>query len=309
MQQKKGYHLLAAISAALIWSFLTIPLRSLHAHGYDAEQILYYRVFVSLVIVWVINLTARKRKLKQDIGFLKALSKQERNKILILIFCTGLLITGNWFSYIYVANNVSIKAAAFAYMICPLFTAALGYLVFKERLSALQTLALGLALLSIIFLSTGSLEQVIYSSAVALTYTGYLLMQRLLTKFDKLTLLGVQLIISVVFLGPFFLVHFKPIPADLLFWGNIFFVAAIFTVLPLALTIYSVSGLPSSTLGVIIYINPIFTFVVAYFYFDEKFDMHQISGYLMLLAAVIIFNYRLIADTFSKKKKPVHQLI
>jgi len=61
MKQKKAsfIYLLAAIGAAFIWGFLIIPLKRLHYVGYPSQQILYYRVLTSLVIIWIYNLAFR----------------------------------------------------------------------------------------------------------------------------------------------------------------------------------------------------------------------------------------------------------
>jgi len=75
MIQKKAsfIYLLAAISAAFIWGFLTIPLKRLHHIGYSSQQILYYRVLTSLVIIWVYNLAFRSKIIGNDIRVLKTI--------------------------------------------------------------------------------------------------------------------------------------------------------------------------------------------------------------------------------------------
>ena len=53
-------------------------------------------------------------------------------------------------------------------------------------------------------------------------------------------------------------------------------------------------------LGIIIYLNPIVAFAVAFFYFHEGISLHQLYAYSLLLAAVIVFNWNTIKEIFFK---------
>jgi len=125
-------YLSCAITAAVLWGFFAFPLRRIQS--YSPQQILYYRVFVSFTVVWGVNLLFRRSKLRQDYQQLSTLPKSTRNKLIGLIVGAGICITGNWFSFIYVINHISLKAAAFAYMVCPIITAAGGFILLKEPL-------------------------------------------------------------------------------------------------------------------------------------------------------------------------------
>ncbi|HTM99561.1 MAG TPA: EamA family transporter, partial [Pedobacter sp.] len=92
-------------------------------------------------------------------------------------------------------------------------------------------------------------------------------------------------------------------PTGAWFWGHIVLIAVLFTVIPLFLSLYALIGIPSSTLGIIIYLNPIIAFTVAVLYFDEKITVHQLLAYLLLLFAVFLFNWNLIKDIVTFKRK------
>lgn len=291
-------YFLAAIVSVVIWGFFAIPLRKIQA--FPAQEILYYRIFTSLILSWIFISLFRRKKLKADIAYLRSENKSSRKKIIGLGFLAGILITGNWFTYIYAVNNVSLKSAAFAYMVWPLITAVSGFLILKESLSRLKLVALGIALGSILILAQGSLREVLWSVFVAALYSFYLTIQKVLTGIDKFNLLGVHLIIATLLMLPFFLFQFKSIPQDTNFWLNIVLIAIIFTIIPLSLSLYALIGMPSSTLGIIIYINPIVAFAVAFFYFHEGINPNQLYAYSLLLAAVIIFNWGTIKELFFK---------
>lgn len=296
---------MAAIISVSMWGFFSIPLRNLQK--YPSEEILHYRIFTSLIITWLIIFIFKKKHLRDDIAFLKSESPDERKRIYWLTLAAGILITGNWFSFIYAVNHVSLTSAAFAYMVCPLITAMGGFLILKEHLSRIKLIAIGIALISILILAQGSLREVLWSVFIASLYAFYLIIQRVVNKVDKLIMLGIQLLISFVIMFPLFVYHFTALPTDPFFWINILIISVVFTIIPLFLSLYSLVGLPSSTLGIIIYLNPIVAFAVAFFYFDEQVSTFQIYAYALLVAAVITFNWNIIGSLFQKsyqKLKP-----
>lgn len=301
MEKKQGsiIYLGCAIAAAVLWGFFAFPLRRIQQ--YPPQQILYYRVFVSFAIVWVVNILFRKKKLLKDYQIIKHADARTRRKLFWLLIGSGIFITGNWYTFIYVMNHVNLKSAAFAYMICPIITAAGGFLLLKEPVTRPKLIAIGIAVLSVGILSTTSLSQVIWSVVVALMYALYLIIQRVLNEFDKLNLLGINLLISILLLLPFYLYDSKPIPMATEFWVVILIIAVVLTIIPLLLSTYALNGLPSSTLGVTIYINPFISFMVAFVWFHEKVSYQQIAGYLLLMVAVVIFNWAIIRPVFVRK--------
>ncbi len=288
MYTKRFKYFLAAFISVAIWGFFSIPFRYLK--HYPSDEILHYRIFTSLFITWLIILLFRRSKIKEDIHYLKTESSANRKKLSRLTLLAGILVTGNWFSFIYAVNHVSLKSAAFAYMVCPLITALGGFLLLKEHLTKLKLTAIGIAVISILILAQGSVTDVLWSVFIATLYAFYLIIQRVITKIDKFNMLGVQLVISTIIMFPLFIYHFKSFPTDLHFWFTILVIAVVFTIIPLFLSLYALIGLPSSTFGIIIYINPIVAFAVAFFYFHEDINPHQLYAYSLLMAAVVVFN-------------------
>lgn len=298
MKSGRLKYFLAAVISVSMWGFFSIPLRNLQK--YPSIDILHYRIFVSLIITWLIILIFKKKDLRNDVAFIKSKSKSERKKVLLLTLSAGILITGNWFSFIYAVNHVSLTSAAFAYMVCPLITAMGGFFILKEHLSPTKLVAIGIALVSILILAQGSLRDVLWSVFIASLYAFYLIIQRVVNNVDKLNMLGIQLLISFVIMFPLFLYDFVAFQTDLYFWVNILIISVVFTIIPLFLSLYALVGLPSSTLGIIIYLNPIVAFAVAFLYFHESANSYQIYAYALLAAAVIIFNWGIIGGLFQK---------
>ena len=272
--------------------------------AFPSEEILYYRIFTSLICIWGAILLFRRKQLKADYAYLLNVSPKARGVVGIQILASTVFLTLNWYTYIYAVNNVSLQSAAFAYMVCPLLTAFGGFVLLKEALSKLKLISLGIALISIILLATGSLVEVAWSVIIALLYAFYLIIQRKMQHLDKLNVLAVQIGLAVVLMLPFYLSRHGAVPDSAWFWANISVVAIFFTIIPLFLSLYALIGIPSSTLGIIIYVNPIIAFAVAILYFNEHIDSHKLSAYLLLLISVFVFNWGIIKDilTFRSKK-------
>lgn len=293
----------AGILSFAIWGFFSIPLRNLKS--FPSEEILYYRIFTSLVFIWAAILVFRRAELKKDFTYISSITGRERRNILFQLIGSTLLLTSNWYTYIYAVNNVSLQSAAFAYMVCPLITAFGGFLILKESLSRLKLISLYIALLSVLLLATGSFVEVLWSVIIASLYAFYLIIQRKMQHLDKLNVLAVQIGLAVILMLPFYLLKHEGFPQDLWFWGNITVIAIFFTIIPLFLSLFALIGIPSSTLGIIIYINPIIAFTVAIFYFGEHVDAPQLFAYLLLLISVIVFNWGIIKDIFTFKRKNI----
>jgi chloramphenicol-sensitive protein RarD len=299
--KSKSRYLLAAFLSVAIWGFFSIPLRNLKA--FPSEEILYYRIFTSLIVIWIAILLFRRKYLKQDIQYFRLALPREKKIIVWQIIGATILLTLNWYTFIYAVNNVSLKAAAFAYMVCPLITAFGGFLILKEELSKIKLISLGIALLSIVMLATGSIIEVVWSVIIAALYAFYLIIQRKMQHLDKLNVLALQITLAVVMMLPFYIAHHAGFPIGIWFWGHIVAIAVVFTIIPLFLSLYALIGIPSSTLGIIIYVNPIIAFAVAVLYFDEHISVNQLLAYLLLLSAVLLFNWNLIKDIFTLKRK------
>jgi chloramphenicol-sensitive protein RarD len=296
----KSKYFIAGIIPYIIWGTMSVPLRNIK--GFPPHEILYYRIFVSIIVVWATILLFRKKALINDYNFLKSLSSVKKIRLLFLTILSAFLITGNWFTYIYAVNSVSLKAAAFAYMVCPLLTALCGFIILKEQLTKAKVVALIIAFVSIILLATGSLHEVMWAIIIATFYAIYVIVLKVIKDIDKFNFLGVQLILSGLMMLPMYFVNSAPFPTEPFFWSHIFLIAIVFTIIPLFLNSYALLGMPSSALGILIYLNPIVAFTVAFFYFKEKIDLHQLFAYLLLLLSIVIFNAQLLKSVVYKKR-------
>ena len=295
-------HYAAAISAFIIWGFFSIPLRALK--GYAAGEILYFRILFSAIILLVIVLGFKKKDLKKDWALFSSLTKTSRLEVIGLNLAGGALLTLNWLTFIYIVNNINIKTASFSYLICPVITAVLGYLLIKERLSPLQWFAVVLCTLSCVVMGINSTSELGYSVLTAFTYALYLITQRRNQGFDRMVMLCIQVLFSFLILNFFYDQLIVSIPVAPDFYAIIASIAVIFTILPLFLNLFALNRINSATIGILMYLNPLFNFSVAFIVFNEGISSVQLIGYIIIGIALILFNI----PNFKKLKTAVGKM-
>lgn len=281
-------HYAAAISAFLIWGFFSIPLRALKE--YSAGEILYFRILFSALVLLIIVFGFKRKDLKKDWIFFNGLTKTKRWEVIGLTLAGGALLTVNWLTFIYIVNNINIKTASFSYLICPVITAVLGYVLIKEKLTSLQWIAVALCTLSCILMGINSALELGYSFLTAVTYALYLITQRRNQGFDRMVMLGIQVLFSFLILNFFYGQLIHSVPAATEFYAIILSIAVFFTVLPLFLNLFALNKINSATIGILMYLNPLVNFSVAFVIFKETISPLQIVGYLIIIAALILFN-------------------
>ncbi|MBA9077687.1 EamA family transporter [Rufibacter quisquiliarum] len=280
----------AAISAFLIWGFIPFPLKALTA--FPSSQILYFRILFSVVTLLALSLGTRRKQWQETFQLLKTQTRKEKNRFLLFTFLGGGLLTVNWLSFIYVVNHVDIQTGSFSYLLCPILTAALGFLLLGEHLRVNQWLSVGLSLMSCLLVGTDSLYNLLFSLLIAASYAFYLVTQRLLKEYDKMVLLTLQLLLAFAVIGPSYpwFVGASAQPVTAHFTGQILLLSWVFTVLPLFLNLYALKELKSATVGVLMYLNPIINFTMAFLYFGEVASQQKILAYFVIFLSVILYN-------------------
>jgi chloramphenicol-sensitive protein RarD len=134
------------------------------------------------------------------------------------------------------------------------------------------------------------LVDLLYSLVIAISYAFYLISQRKDYGIDKFLLLTVQVVFSALLLLPFYPVCRGPVPAAALFYILIGVIAVFFTIIPLWLSLFALKRLKSSTVGIILYINPLLGFVIAVTCYGEKVRPAEGLAYGVIVLSVILFN-------------------
>nr|WP_315221692.1 EamA family transporter [uncultured Flavobacterium sp.] len=296
MKTTKYY--VAAISAYTIWGFFSLVLKPIHA--YPSLDILFNRVFSCSILMLLIVFTFKRKRLKETVATFKALPKSQKRKTILLNIGGSIFLTSNWFTFIYVMNHVSVKATSLAYLVCPILTTLLAYFILHEKLSKTQWISVGLSISGCLLLSYADIMDMFFSIIIGFTYACYLVSQRANKGFDKFIVLTFHISLAALFLLPFYPAYSGPFPTEFKFYFYIETIAVLFTIFPLFLNLYALSGLNSSTVGMLLNINPMIAFALATFVYHEPISPIQVIAYGIIFAAVLVFNSHHI---FAMKQK------
>ncbi len=288
----------SALSSYLVWGFLPIALKYLD--DYPSGTIVYFRVAFAVMLLFILSFTIRRKAFRLTI---KKLLELQNPALWSFIILSGIATAINWLSFVYTVNHVGIQTGAFAYLICPIIATFLGFLLLKEPLKRPHQLAIILSSISCIILGSGNWQNLGYALLIAFSYAFYMILQRKLRAFDKLTLLTLQLLVSFLVIAPFF--EFLIVPEtpilNVRFIGVTLIISAFFTIFPLFLNIYALKELTAGAVGILSYLNPFINFVLAFFFFREATNGLQITAYLLIFISVIIYNSEFIRRELLRK--------
>lgn len=274
--------ILAGIGAYTLWGLFPIYWRLLEKT--PAIEILAHRMVWSLLFVAAI-LTVQKEW--------RWLGEVLRNRRTVLIYTlAAILLSINWFTYIWAVNAGYVVEASLGYFINPLVNFLLGVIFLGEKLRGGQVVAVILAGLGVVYLavSYGSLPWI--SLVLAFTFGLYGLIKKtaalesvhgfsLETMVLFLTALGYLLYREAAGVGAF--VHQGVVVTLLLI------LAGPVTSIPLLMFGYAARRIPLSMLGFIQYIAPTLQFLLGVFVYTEPFPAARLMGFSIIWLALLVY--------------------
>lgn len=224
------------------------------------------------------------------------------------LLVTALLIAANWLTFIGAVSGGQIVAASLGYFINPLFSVLLGVIFFSERLRLFQLLAIVLALCGVAseVVAFGSLP--VISLTLVVTFGLYGLIRKKIAV-DPLLGLSVETLlllpVALAYLtwlesGERLVFSHQAVSLDLLL-----LLAGAITTLPLVCFAAAANRLPLATIGVLHYLAPSLTFLLAIYLYDEPFGGQQLVTFGFIWLALALFSWE--GWHHRKKKVPALQ--
>lgn len=285
-ENKIGY--IYAVCAFLFWGLTPIYYKQIQ--NVEPFEVLAHRVVWSIVILFILLFVSKQ------FGYLKDIFKSLK-KLKYLTF-TSFLISLNWFIYIYAIVNDKIVEAALGYFINPLVNVALGFIVFNERMSKYQSLAIFVALIGVLYeiVTLGTVP--VISLVLAVSFGFYGMIRK---KIEISSIPG--LFVETIILFPFAFIYLYN-NSNLAFVNSdnytvfILSLSGIVTVLPLLWFNKAALKMKLSTLGFFQYLGPTVAFLVGIFIYNEELNFNKLISFICIWIALIIFS----ADNILRKK-------
>lgn len=287
-EAQKG--VLAMVVACVIWGLSSIYYKQL-SHVPPLE-VLAHRTFWSLVFFGVV--LALQGRLQELVRLLLA------GRALFAVLFAAIMISANWFMFIYSIQIGKAVEASLGYYIFPLVAVLLGFFMLGEGLSPLKWVAVGLAALAVILLTLGLGVAPWISLGLAATFGLYGLMKKgspagpvvsvtaevaLLTPLALVWLWGVHTQGWTGLVGRNLGVFGSN-------WHDSLMLAAsgVLTAGPLILFSYASKRVSLASVGLVQYLNPTLQFLVATLVFAEPFTLWHGIAFPMIWAALALYS-------------------
>ena len=284
--------LLYGVAAYALWGLFPIYWPLLKPAG--PVEILSHRFIWSLVVVVAILAVQR------NWGWLNRYARQPR--LFGMLAVAAVLITVNWATYIYGVNSGNVVETSLGYFINPLVTVLLGVVVLRERLSAGQWVAVGVASLAVAVLTIDYGRLPWIALVLAATFATYGLIKKkadagavesltIETAVITLPALGFLGILEANGTGTFG--HVSP-GHTLLLAG-----AGLVTAIPLLFFGAAATRIRLTTLGLLQYLAPILQFLIGVLLFREPMPASRFAGFALVWLALAVFT----ADSIARHRR------
>lgn len=285
---------LAIIAACLIWGLGPLYWKLLR--HVPAIEVLAHRTFWSLVIFAVyLGLQGRLGELRTALGSRRQIG---------VIALAALMVSVNWFLYIWSIANEHATEASLGYFLFPLVAVLMGRLVFGERPDRLQWAAIALAGLAVLVLTIGLGVAPWIALTLALTFGLYGLIKKQLSIGPVVSVTAEVLLllpVSLAILGQIHGTRGGAFGADLQDSLLLIF-AGLFTATPLMLFSYAARRVTMATLGVVQYLNPTLQFFCAVVIFGEPFGLWHGIAFPMIWMALALYTVALIRQDRAARR-------
>ncbi|MDP4091185.1 MAG: EamA family transporter RarD [Bacillota bacterium] len=283
MRNERAAGVIYAAAAYTLWGIL--PLYWRLVESVSSTEILAHRILWAFVFVAVIITATRQW------GDVKRIASDRKQ--LIFVILSSILISFNWGLYIWAVNSDRIVDSSLGYYINPLFVVVLGVLIFKEKLSFWQGIALGAASLGVVIktIQYGGVPWI--SLGLATSFGLYGAMKKFV-KTNSMT--GLTLETAVVTPAAAAYIIYRQISGQGAFatkgTGVILLLlgAGVVTAVPLLLFAKGAKRIPLSLLGFTQYISPTISLFLGVFVYRENFTAVDIISFGCIWLALVIYS-------------------
>lgn len=269
--------------AYLIWGAFPLYFDALKPAG--AWEILAHR------IVWTLVVCVAALAVTRNLGFVRRLMAHPRQ--LGATSIAGVLIAINWTVYIEAVVTGHTVEAALGYFLNPLVTVALGVVVLRERLRAMQWVAVAVGAVACVYLAIDYGRPPWISVVLALSFASYGFMKKRiggsLTAIESLTAESAALTpIAVVVLVVVAMTGHATFASDGTGHTLLLLCAGIITAVPLLLFAAAASRVPLVTIGLLQFITPILQLLCGVFVLGEHMPLARWIGFAIVWVALVL---------------------
>lgn len=270
------------VVAYTLWGILPLYWKLMQA--VPPIEILAHRVLWSFVFMFLLIIFTGSWK-TVAVGF------ADKKKLLLMFLC-GLLVSINWFTYIYAVNTGHVIEASMGYFINPLVVVMLGVAVFKEKMTRWQLAAVILAAIGVLMITVQYGRVPWISLFLAGSFAAYGLVKKII-RVDSITGLTMETLV-IMPAALFYIINLEKnavgalgsaaLPTVLFLAGT-----GVITAIPLLFYARGIEKTTFSMMGFLQYIAPSISLFLGIFIFKEYFSFFHLVSFCFIWAALLIF--------------------
>lgn len=218
---------------------------------------------------------------------------------------SAVLLSGNWFIYIWAVNNGRVVDASLGYFINPLFNVLLGSLLLHERLRPVQWTAVGLAACGVAWLTWqgGGLPWI--ALLLAATFGLYGLLRKTAT-LGTLEGLAIETLLlfpaAAAYLVMLTLEGRNGFATASTTTQWLLVAAGPITAIPLLLFAAGARRIPLSLLGLLQYIGPTLQLLLGVWLYHEPFGGARLAGFALIWGALAVYSLESLWQTWRARQ-------
>ena len=274
---------LFTVGASLWWGIIGVLYFKFVSFASALELTIHRTVWTALLLIITTTYFSKWNEFKRIIN----------KKINILIFfITALLISINWFTWLYAVKTNNLLDSALGYYIFPILSVFFGIIFLKEKYNKNKILSVLLVVAALIYLLFKLGEVPWIGITVAVTFSLYGLIRKKIKVSSDIGLLIETLLISPIAIV-LFIFLFKnslnifsldePVLSFYLFW------AGLMTLIPLFWYTKGFELIGIGPASMIFFLTPTAQFFLGLYYFDEPLVADKLISFVFIWVAVIIY--------------------
>jgi chloramphenicol-sensitive protein RarD len=275
--------ILYASAAYIVWGLFPLYFKALQA--IPPVEILLHRMVWSLVFC-VLVLAWRKQW-----AWLGSVLRQP--KVIAASTTSALLLSANWFIYIWATNNDHVLDASLGYFITPLVNVFLGFLLLRERMRFGQWCAFAIAVCGVAWLTwqTGHLPWIGLLLAATFGVYGWMRRTAALETLEGFSMETMVLFpLAFGYLLVLTLDHHNAFLSAPMSSKWLLAAAGPITAIPLLMFSAGVRRIPLSVLGFLQYIAPSLQFLLGVWLYHESLGSERLIGFVLIWIALAVYS-------------------
>ena len=271
------------VGASIWWGVIGVIYFKFVSFASPIELTIHRTIWTALLLLITTSYYSKWSEFKNVI-------KRKINILILLI--TGLLVSLNWFTWLYAVKTNNLLDSALGYYIFPILSVFLGIIFLNEKYNRNKIISVCLVILALLYflIKLGQIPWI--GITVALTFSLYGLIRKKVKVSSDIGLLIETLILTPIALLIFvFLVQKnlnifslnEPVLSFYLFW------AGLMTLIPLFWYTKGFGLIGIGPASMIFFLTPTAQFLLGLYFFNEPLILDELIVFIFIWIAVIIY--------------------